>query len=77
MVKKEDAKLRQGMDPASPDKPFLDFRRWPLAGATAPEKHLLRIRLQAKAHGVDFSVHRDATTIARGALGACAQAAAA
>jgi ABC-type transport system substrate-binding protein len=48
MVKKEDAKLRQGMDPASLDKPFLDFRKWPLAGATAPEKHLLRIRLHGK-----------------------------
>ena len=48
LIKKEDAKLRQGMDAASQDKPFLDFRRWPLAGATAPEKHLLRIRLKGK-----------------------------
>ena len=48
LIKKEDAKLRQGLDPASQDKPFLDFRRWPLAGATAPEKHLLRIRLKGK-----------------------------
>jgi ABC-type transport system substrate-binding protein len=48
LVKKEDAKLRQGMDPSNLDKPFLDFRRWPLAGATAPEKHLLRIRLKGK-----------------------------
>ncbi len=48
MVKVEDAKLRKGMDPASLDKPFLDFRRWPLAGATAPEKHLLRIRIKGK-----------------------------
>ncbi|MEK8032807.1 ABC transporter substrate-binding protein [Ideonella sp. DXS29W] len=48
MIKKEDAKLRQGTDPASLDKPFLDFRKWPLAGATAPEKHLLRIRLHGK-----------------------------
>ncbi|WP_331652057.1 ABC transporter substrate-binding protein [Piscinibacter sp.] len=48
LVKAEDAKLRQGLDQASPDKPFLDFRRWPLAGATAPEKHLLRIRLKGK-----------------------------
>ena len=48
LVKKEDAKLRHGTDPASADKPFLDFRKWPLAGATAPEKHLLRIRLLGK-----------------------------
>jgi ABC-type transport system substrate-binding protein len=48
LVKKQDALLRQGLDPASPDKPFLDFRKWPLAGATAPEKHLLRIRLHGK-----------------------------
>ena len=26
LIKKEDAKLRQGLDPASQDKPFLDFR---------------------------------------------------
>lgn len=48
LIKKEDAKLRQGTDASSLDKPFLDFRRWPLAGATAPEKHLLRIRLKGK-----------------------------
>jgi ABC-type transport system substrate-binding protein len=48
LVKKEDAKLRQGLDPASQDKPFLDFRQWPLAGASAPEKHLLRIRIKGK-----------------------------
>jgi ABC-type transport system substrate-binding protein len=48
LIKAEDAKLRQGLDVASLDKPFLDFRRWPLAGATAPEKHLLRIRIKGK-----------------------------
>ncbi|MES2960492.1 MAG: ABC transporter substrate-binding protein [Pseudomonadota bacterium] len=48
LIKREDALLRKGLDPASLDKPFLDFRRWPLAGATAPEKHLLRIRLHGK-----------------------------
>ncbi len=48
LIKAEDEKLRAGLDPASLDKPFLDFRRWPLAGATAPEKHLLRIRLHGK-----------------------------
>jgi ABC-type transport system substrate-binding protein len=48
LIKTEDAKLRAGTDPASLDKPFLDFRRWPLAGATAPERHLLRIRIKGK-----------------------------
>lgn len=48
LIRAEDAKLRAGLDPASLDKPFLDFRRWPLAGATAPSKHLLRIRIHGK-----------------------------
>ncbi len=48
LISAEDAKLRQGLDPASPDKPFLDFRNWPLAGATAPSKHHLRIRIHGK-----------------------------
>ena len=46
LIKAEDAKLREGLDPASLDKPFLDFRKWPLVGATAPEKHLLRLRIK-------------------------------
>ncbi|MDE2453141.1 MAG: ABC transporter substrate-binding protein [Burkholderiales bacterium] len=48
LVKREDAKLLQGRDRSSLDKPFLDFRRWPLAGASAPEKYLLRIRIKGK-----------------------------
>ena len=48
LIKKEDATLRKGLDTASQDKPFLDFRKWPLAGASAPEKHLLRIRIKGK-----------------------------
>jgi ABC-type transport system substrate-binding protein len=48
LIKAEDAKLRQGLDPTVLDKPFLDFRQWPLAGATAPEKDLLRIRIKGK-----------------------------
>jgi ABC-type transport system substrate-binding protein len=48
LIKREDAKLRQGLDPSSQDKPFLDFRRWELAGASAPSKHLLRIRIKGK-----------------------------
>ena len=48
LIKQEDAALRKGLDSASQDKPFLDFRKWPLAGASAPEKHLLRIRIKGK-----------------------------
>lgn len=48
LVKAEDAKLMAGRDRSSQDKPFLDFRQWPLAGATAPEKHHLRIRIKGK-----------------------------
>ncbi len=48
LIKAEDDKLRAGLDPASLDKPFLDFRRWPMAGASAPDKHLLRIRIKGK-----------------------------
>ncbi len=48
LIKREDTKLRAGLDPASADKPFLDFRQWPLAGASAPEKHLLRMRIKGK-----------------------------
>ena len=47
-IRAEDAALRAGLDASSQDRPFLDFRRWPLAGASAPEKHLLRIRIQGK-----------------------------
>ena len=48
LIKAEDARLRAGADPSSLDRPFLDFRRWPLAGASAPEKHLLRLRIKGK-----------------------------
>ncbi len=48
LIRAEDAKLLAGLPKSSLDKPFLDFRRWPLAGASAPEKHLLRIRIQGK-----------------------------
>lgn len=48
LVKAEDAKLRKGLDPSSLDKPFLDFRQWPLAGATALDKHTVRIRIKGK-----------------------------
>jgi len=48
LIKREDSNLRKGLDPSSPDKPFLDFRRWPLEGATAVDKYHLRIRIKGK-----------------------------
>ncbi|HET6786870.1 MAG TPA: ABC transporter substrate-binding protein, partial [Aquabacterium sp.] len=48
LIREEDKKLRAGLSPTSRDKPFLDFRRWPLAGAQALDKHTLRIRIKGK-----------------------------
>ena len=47
-IKREDARLRAGTDPASLDRPFLDFRKFPLAGATAPDKYTLRVRIKGR-----------------------------
>ncbi|HZA95617.1 MAG TPA: ABC transporter substrate-binding protein [Burkholderiaceae bacterium] len=43
-----DKELRKGLDPASRDLPFLDFRKYELAGAQALDDHTLRIRLKGK-----------------------------
>ncbi|MCC9597931.1 MULTISPECIES: ABC transporter substrate-binding protein [unclassified Rubrivivax] len=48
MVKREDAKLLAGLPRDARDKPFLDFRKWPLAGSTAVDKYTWRIRLKGK-----------------------------
>jgi ABC-type transport system substrate-binding protein len=48
LIKKEDKKLRANLDPASTDLPFLDFRKFPLAGATAPDKYTFRIRIKGR-----------------------------
>jgi len=48
LIRDEDQKLRQGLDPAALDKPFLDFRKYPLEGAQALDKHTLRIRIKGK-----------------------------
>jgi ABC-type transport system substrate-binding protein len=48
LVKAEDAKLLKGLPADLRDKPFLDFRRWPLAGAQALDTYTLRIRLKGK-----------------------------
>src|ERR1019366_9394081 len=47
-IKAEDAKLLAGLPEDIQDKPFLDFRKWPLEGAEALDPHLLRIRLKGK-----------------------------
>jgi ABC-type transport system substrate-binding protein len=48
LIRKEDAKLRAGLDPADQDRPFLDFRKYPLAGATAPDKYTFRVRIKGR-----------------------------
>jgi ABC-type transport system substrate-binding protein len=47
-VRQEDRKLLAGLPKDVRDKPFLDFRRWPLAGTSAPDKYTWRIRLKGK-----------------------------
>lgn len=48
LIRAEDKKLRAGLPASARDKPFLDFRRWPLAGAQALDAHTLRIRIIGK-----------------------------
>ena len=48
LIREEDLKLRQGLDPAALDKPFLDFRKYPLEGAVVLDKHTYRIRIKGK-----------------------------
>jgi len=48
LVKAEDKKLRADLSPTARDKPFLDFRQWPLSGAQALDKYTLRIRIKGK-----------------------------
>ncbi len=47
-IRAEDARLRAGLPPDRPDLPWLDFRKWPLAGVTAPDRHTLRIRVKGR-----------------------------
>jgi ABC-type transport system substrate-binding protein len=48
LVKREDAKLLASLPDDLADKPFLDFRQWPLAGAQALDRYTVRIRLKGK-----------------------------
>ena len=47
-IKSEDARLLAGLPEDARDKPFLDFRRWPLEGATVLDRYTYRIRLKGK-----------------------------
>ncbi|MDE2077076.1 MAG: ABC transporter substrate-binding protein [Burkholderiales bacterium] len=48
LIRAEDKKLRAGLPASAIDKPFLDFRKWPLPGAQALDKYTLRIRIKGK-----------------------------
>lgn len=48
LIRQENAKLLQGLPESTKDKPFLDFRKWPLSGAEAVNSHLLRVRIKGK-----------------------------
>ena len=48
LIAQQNALQLQGLPETLADKPFLDFRRWPLEGVEALGKHLLRIRIKGK-----------------------------
>lgn len=48
LLRRESEKQLAGLPQTLADKPFLDLRRWPLAGAEAVHDHLLRIRLKGR-----------------------------
>ncbi|WP_395702634.1 ABC transporter substrate-binding protein [Aquabacterium sp.] len=47
-IKREDARLLKDLPKDVRDKPFLDFRKFPLAGTYAVDKYTWRIRLKGK-----------------------------
>jgi ABC-type transport system substrate-binding protein len=47
-IREEDRKLLAGLPADVRDKPFLDFRRWPLAGVSALDKYTLQVRVKGK-----------------------------
>lgn len=48
LIKREDARLLAGLARDAQDKPFLDFRKYPLAGVEVLDKHTWRLRLKGK-----------------------------
>ena len=49
LLRAQDQQLLAGLPANTRDKPFLDLRRWPLAGAQALDRHTLRLRVHGKA----------------------------
>lgn len=47
-IHEEDLRLRAGQDPAALDKPFLDFRKYPMAGAIVVDRYTFRLRIKGK-----------------------------
>ena len=47
-IREADRQLRAGRDPTDRDRPFLDFRQWPLEGVQALDAHTVRIRIKGK-----------------------------
>ena len=47
-LRQADEKLRQGLSPSARDLPFLDLRKFPLAGAQALDAHTLRLTIKGK-----------------------------
>ncbi|MFM2399602.1 MAG: hypothetical protein RL341_1759, partial [Pseudomonadota bacterium] len=48
LIEAEDKKLRANLDPSNMDRPFLDFRKYPLEGATAPDRYTFRLKVKGK-----------------------------
>ncbi|HEY1391973.1 MAG TPA: ABC transporter substrate-binding protein [Methylibium sp.] len=48
LIRAEDRKLLGDIPASSEDKPFLDFRKFPLEGVTAPDPYTLRMRIKGK-----------------------------
>lgn len=48
LARAEDERLRRGLSPTDRDLPFLDFRKIPLKGVSAPDKYTLRLEVKGK-----------------------------
>jgi len=48
LIREENAKMLKGLDPAALDKPFLDFRKYPLDGVEAVDAYTVRMRIKGK-----------------------------
>lgn len=48
LIRAEDRSLLSGLPASTLDKPFLDFRKYPLEGVSAPDPYTLRMRIKGK-----------------------------